>query len=957
MAADRSTAAAQDARTEQGASAEARRTGAPVEVTGLRTETQEVVANPSGTFTLTQYAQPVRARKNGQLVPVDANLLRVGDRIAPKATTLDVTISPGGDTTLATLTEQGRRLSIQWPKPLPVPALEANEATYPEVFPGVDLKVRATTETIAQVLVVKNAEAAKNSELQRLQLGLETEGLRLDVNETLGTVRALNPAGQELFTSSTPRMWDSSVRPEDQRSAAAPAAGPATAPRPASSGSTGSLASGDLEPGVKHANVGLSYADGKLILTPDQSVLNGKDTTYPVYIDPKFGGKRQAWAIAYKPAPNSSFWNGTGWGGKGKSTSEARIGHEGETGGTARSFFRMNSKGLAGTEVINAQFNIVNTHSWSCSARPVEIWDTGSISSATTWNNQPSWTRKIQTLNFAHGNDHVGCSDKGVDFDVTSMAKDAARKGWPDMTVGLRASNESNVYDWKKFSSDPKLIVEYNHAPDNPRDYGSNPSVACAASPTPQVGNTDLQLFAKISDRDGGTLKARFNMWVKDGDPAVFNQTIPVTSGSIAKVSVPKSTLKDGTTYQWQVRADDGRATSSWVPSTPCRFTVDKSRPSTPPVAESKEFPNGDDGAQGAPARTKGTFTLRSGDVKDVVKYVYDFDRKYPTTVAKPTSHGGSVELSFTPPNAGPHILYAYSEDAAGNRSDTGTYLFYASSTGIKNKPGDLNGDGIPDLWAIDGDGKLRMYAGTGDGSFGPMMVAAESGFQDSLITRRGDYSNDGCDDLVARHPDGKLWVYHNTGFGAVDSENRQELRQFIPELRTERISRIVSLGDITGDGAPDLLATVDDTLWFLAGHPGNYIDDAYPLAETGWSGRDLVAPGDITGDGAPDLLVRDNATGQLITHHGALDPETGGIMPASLVNGSTSVYGTAGWQASNRPLLAMPGDASNDGTADLWATTAEGTGTLLFHTTKNGTHGTPVLVGTGGWTGIKAIT
>ncbi|MFH8982956.1 hypothetical protein [Streptomyces varsoviensis] len=52
-----------------------------------------------------------------------------------------------------------------------------------------------------------------------------------------------------------------------------------------------------------------------------------------------------------------------------------------------------------------------------------------------------------------------------------------------------------------------------------------------------------------------------------------------------------------------------------------------------------------------------------------------------------------------------------------------------------------------------------------------------------------------------------------------------------------------------------------------------------------------------------------------------------------------------------------MPGDANNDGTADLWATTAEGTGTLLFHTTKNGTHSAPVLVGTGGWTGIKAIT
>ncbi|MEV6672744.1 VCBS repeat-containing protein [Streptomyces sp. NPDC051162] len=560
------------------------------------------------------------------------------------------------------------------------------------------------------------------------------------------------------------------------------------------------------------------------------------------------------------------------------------------------------------------------------------------------------------SLNFAHGNAYVGCSAKGVDFNVTSMAKEAAEKKWANMTIGLKASNESNVYDWKKFSSDPKLIVEYNRAPDNPSGLGSNPSVVCDANPVQKVGNTDLQLYAKISDPDGGTLKTRFNMWVKDGDPAVFNQTVNVTSGSVAKVTVPKDTFKDGVTYQWQVRADDGRATSSWAPGTPCRFTVDKSRPSVPPSVVSKEYPDGDDGTQGAPARTKGTFTLSNGGVKDVVKYVYDFDRKNPTTVARPSSAGGSVSATFTPPNAGPHILYSYSEDAAGNRSDTGTYLFYAASTGVKDKPGDLNGDGHPDLWAIDGNDRLRMYSGTGDGSFGPMMVAADGGFKDTLITRRGDYTNDGYEDLLARHSDGRIWVYPNTGFGIVDTENRQELMQFTPQLDTARIGQFASLGDVTGDGAPDLLARVGDALWFLAGHPAGFIDDAYPIADTGWSHRDLVAPGDLTGDGHADLLVRDNAAGQLLVHHGKPDADTGGIEPASLATGTTSVYGARSWHGGNRPLLAMPGDANGDGVPDLWATTVEGTGTLLYYPTRNRQDGDPVLVGTGGWKGIKAI-
>ncbi|MGN5381226.1 hypothetical protein ACQ4WX_40965 [Streptomyces lasalocidi] len=82
-----------DTRTELEALDQARSTGKPVEVTSLRTEKQEVTANPSGTLTLTQHAQPVRARKNGRLVPVDATLELQGDRVAPKATTLDVTFS------------------------------------------------------------------------------------------------------------------------------------------------------------------------------------------------------------------------------------------------------------------------------------------------------------------------------------------------------------------------------------------------------------------------------------------------------------------------------------------------------------------------------------------------------------------------------------------------------------------------------------------------------------------------------------------------------------------------------------------------------------------------------------------------------------------------------------------------------------------------------------------------
>ncbi|MEU8974735.1 FG-GAP-like repeat-containing protein [Streptomyces monashensis] len=942
------TSAGGDTRTELEALDQARSTGKPVEVTSLRTEKQEVTANPSGTLTLTQHAQPVRARKNSRLVPVDATLELQGDRVVPKATTLEVTFSAGGDTTLATLTEQGRTLSLRWPQKLPRPQLAENEATYPEVLPGVDLKVRATTETVGQVLVVKNAEAAKNPKLKQFQLELEAEGLRIEENEEAGTLRVLNPAGQELFSSGTPRMWDSStgrdaVRAENSTAAARLQSSGASAP------------AGDLEPGARSADVDMSYAGGKLTLTPDQSLLSGKDTAYPVYIDPTFGGVRQAWTIAYKSAPNSSFWNGTGWGGSGKKTTEARVGYERETGGTARSFFQMDSRSLAGVEVINAQFTVVNTHSWTCAAKPVEIWDTGRISSATTWNKQPNWSRKIQTKNFSHGNESVGCADRGVDFDVTSMAKDAAAKKWTNMTLGLRASNESDTGSWKKFNSNPKLIVEYNRAPNAPTAYGSNPSVACHADPYPAIGNTDVQLYAKISDPDGGTVKARFIMWPTGQTGNVFDKTISVSSGSVAKVMVPKSTFKDRTSYSWQVRADDGRTVSAWTPNPPCRFTVYKDRPSSVPDVSSAEYPiakDGDDAPEwGAPARTPGTFTISNGGAKDVVKYVYGLNQKNPTTVATPSSPGGSIDVTLTPSNAGPHVVYVYSEDRAGNRSDTGAHLFYASSTGVKDKPGDLNGDGTPDKWAAYPDGRLYMYPGKGKGEFGSRLLAADTGFQDTLITRRGDFTNDGYEDLVARHPDGKLWVYANTGFGAVDTENRQELGQFESQLDTSKIDQVAGAGDVSGDGYPDLLARVGDSVWLLVGHPAGFIDEAYPIADSGWAKRTLIAPGDMTGDGPLDLLARDDADGKIYLYRGESDADTGGTVPASLVSGTPGVYGAKSWQTANRPVIIAPGDADRDGVTDLWAVTADGqNGDLLFYPTRPGSFvdGDPVKVGWG---------
>lgn len=65
----------------------------------------------------------------------------------------------------------------------------------------------------------------------------------------------------------------------------------------------------------------------------------------------------QAWTTAYKPTPNSNHLNGAGFdeGDGDKVTKVARVGYEDSSGGTARSFFQLDARGIAGKDVIKSE--------------------------------------------------------------------------------------------------------------------------------------------------------------------------------------------------------------------------------------------------------------------------------------------------------------------------------------------------------------------------------------------------------------------------------------------------------------------------------------------------------------------------------------------------------------------------------------------------------------------------
>lgn len=978
---------------EEKAFAKAKLTGDPVELTAERSSTSETHALPNGNMRRTQHTVPVRVKREGVWTPIDTTLTQVAGRIAPRAASGRVTFSTGGSAPLVTLTDQGRELSLSWPKPLPAPVLDGSTATYPEVLPGVDLSVAASVDGFSQALIVKSAEAADNPELAKLDFGLKADGLTMKQDAEAGSLTAVNPAGQTVFATSTARMWDSSgVQADTPARAGARSAARSTAHAEIPT---------DLTPGTNSSTVGVEVSPERLTLRPDQTLLNSPETTFPVYIDPRVTGTRQAWTIAYKPHPNDSYWNGSGW--SGGTTGEARVGYESSTKGTARSYFRVNSTFLAGVKVVDAQFQITETHAWSCTPKPVELYLTGAISSSTTWNKQPAQSTRQDRRDYAHGNEGVGCPDKPVDFTAKDAAVKAAAGKWTSITFGLRAPQSAedakDPYSWKKFKPDAKLIVDFNRPPKAAWALDTSPSTKVGANECGNgsgfvtVGNTDVTLTAQAWDPDGGDVNVQFHLWAtgKHGvaPGIIFDKKVRKTilakdpKGVQARITVPKALLSQhkgasNGQFSWKAQVEDvGDAgfASDWTPTqgaNGCRFGFDPTAPAAMPTVTSADglFP---EDAEGALARTEGEFTIGAGSEKDIAEYRWALDRTPPNISVKPAAAGGSVTVKVTPLTPGPHTLYVQAFDAGKNAGPVFPYKFYAKSPGVVDKPGDVNGDGMPDLFAVDGGGKLRLYPGTGNGRVAPMVAQnSTADWGTALLTHRGDWTEDYYEDLVARMPDGKLWLYPNDGLGEFTDDTRQEVYFFAdPEtdvaLDPRTIKQIVSVGDVSAgeeSSNPDFVAVIGDQLWFLPGYTGGTMQPGYPIGSAGWSTRQLASPGDVDGDGFTDLVVRDTANGAVWLYHGRSNGDTdgdgipdGGTDPASLaLDANRTAYAT-GWTIAVRPLVTASGDSDGDGVPDLWTTTANATAGLEFIPgRRNGLAGAPTVVGSGGWQPMKGI-
>ncbi|MER6994592.1 FG-GAP-like repeat-containing protein [Streptomyces sp. NPDC000410] len=922
----------------------AAKTGKPVEIISERTETDQTYANPDGTFTVDRYLVPQRVRQNGKLIPVDARLAIQGNgRVAPKATGLTVSFSGGGDSAFATMVKDGREVALSWPGKLPKPILSGDTATYREVLPGVDLTATATVDAFSHALVVKNAQAAKSPKLDGITFGLKSKGLALKTGAN-GEIRALDPTGRAVFSAPKPQMWDSAGVKAGKPGGKGK---PLPVVRPLAE-----VLDGATE-GSQQADIGAKLTGRTLTLTPDKKLLTDPGTVFPVVIDPIWAkdALKNAWSVAYKHTayPSSDdtvYYNG------GTLSKEARVGVAIDPdGGTvsANTYFRIATGNVWGKQIIRSTLRIKQTYagSWSCKSGDILVKDIGkALPSNITWNRQPASLGTVDSSGESFGGRNCPADSAGlVEFDVTSAISKAAKGKYPAWAFGLFARNSTVDVSWRKFDPNSVRISTYlNTPPVKPANPSTNPSVPCGGG---TFGITDyVTLRVTVNDAEDNNLKAQFQYGPVGATAAPVRPTkVAASRGTVASLRIDTRSLTSGT-YWWNVVVDDGTANSPV--SDTCRFTYDGSAPSKLPGVSSPQFPADRDGS---PARSKGEFFFTNGGVSDVTHWMWwtDSDTTERFVYAKDfpdPAHPPKVD--YTPLSTGPQYMHVRSIDAAGNRSAEHLYLFYATRSPERDKPGDLNGDGNVDLWSVDpGDGALWVHPGQGNGKFAVGAHAAEASFGEAAVTHRGAWNErDYDEDLVALRPGAEdparkeLWVYENEGDGTLDGTEAGswELEVMSDETdnhwhNADQILSIGSMNDDNGDGVlneaddADLLVKSGSELWLYLGSRATNLLDAFvppiPLGNADWQDMTLLGPGDLNKDGLPELWVRDAKAGTVHQYTSRANPNAGDTAADLSVYGDAAVRTTSigsGFTSAAYPHLSTEGDFEGDGFADLWA-------------------------------------
>jgi hypothetical protein len=748
---------------ESTALAQAKASGEPVEVATDRTEYSTTHANPDGTFMLTQSTTPQRVKQEEGWGVVDPTLERRPDgRITPKGAVVDLSFSGGGSgADMLRLGKDGRSIALGWVDALPEPTLEGATATYANVFDGVDLQLTATAEGYREVLVVKTLEAAQNPALEQVELTASGDGLTV-VPGAGGGLRAIDEDGNALFRGPAGQMWDSAGDTESGTQAQ-------LLRDDAGSGLNGEPEDDPSQPGEGDASAVLPVKvdETTVAVHPDLELLRGRDTVYPVYIDPAIGlGASERTKIS---SDGDKFWMFDDDKGVGKCGTAD--GYSCGGGYVDRMYFEFAPTKLAGKSVLDVTFRARETWSFNCDPHWVDVERTDNISEGTRWPGPKQLDQMgdryvsagrgglcapDQPDKWIEFNDNPAEADENLKSTVRSFADGKISR----LTLMLRAKDESDARAWKRFDDNAELQVIFAYKPGVPTDVGLIPGTGTTAyckksssDPLIVTGKDPIvqaRLQTQVESNKGseeGSLQAEYV--VERGDDAAWHQVwsghMPGTGwhpdGTLEKMRT--SDRADGGLYRYRARTQshwsyDGKTGDLWSSySSWCYFKIDSSAPKEPRITAGSPYTEcavicegkGGPGVAGSFTFQPNTADINSSGGTDVTGYEW----KLLSTPAKEVRGSTKVTVSdVAPPLSGTQVLSVRAKDVYNRYGAYQEFKFKVAPA--EGAVGRWHLDTLPGSGSMTAKDTATAGAGRHDAT-----LAGEVGTVWSTRARRGD--------------------------------------------------------------------------------------------------------------------------------------------------------------------------------------------------------------------------
>ncbi|WP_237518290.1 DNRLRE domain-containing protein, partial [Streptomyces sp. SID4982] len=423
-----------------------------------------------------------------------------------------------------------------------------------------------------------------------------------------------------------------------------------------------------------------------LVLTPDARFLADPALTYPVTVDPTstLAATTDTW-VQTPDYPDSQV-----------SSPELKSGTYDTGADVARSYLKFDVSPFTGKHITDTNLALYSYYSATCGTtgagtevrRVTGTWD----SSTVTWGTRPATTATGAVVNKAALGYDSSCPGGTMNFDIDAIVA-AWASGSANYGLQIAGANETDPTTWRRFRSanyvsgdnsvEPHLTVTYNSYPTVPTSTAVSPSALNAYNGKRYVTSLTPTLSAKVTDADGGTVKAQFEV---TPDPAVADTTYTYTatsagvaSGSTASLTVPSANaFPVGAHLRYRVRGYDSSDYGSWTGYTD--FTLNTALPVAPTVS----CPSYPQNTWSAKAAGPVTCTLDTTST-DGQGFAWGLDDPATAQRVDDTTDGsGGDPLTIAvAPADGWHTLYAQTIDSGGNLSTTTTkYSFGVGADG-----------------------------------------------------------------------------------------------------------------------------------------------------------------------------------------------------------------------------------------------------------------------------------